>query len=201
MDMTTTIPEPTANVVSPRKRQVFQVDLAHSEATFRVRHLVTRVRGQFDDFSARIELDVDEPTRSSVEMVIKTASVQTFNEERDQHLRSTDFFDAETYPEIRFVSDSIEHVKDDLYNVHGDLTIRGVTRTVELPVHYMGTTKDPWGNFKAGFETEITIDRTDFGMRFNAPLDTGGFLLGDDVSIAVNIEANLVEPEAEAAAS
>lgn len=176
-----------------RRKEIFRVDPAHSEATFRVRHLVTRVRGQFDDFSARIELDPDQPTRSSVEMIIKTASVQTFNEERDQHLRSADFFDVEKYPEILFASKSIEHKGDDLYTVSGDLTIRGVSREIELPVHYMGTTKDPWGNVKAGFETEITIDRTDFGMRFNAALDTGGFLLGDDVSITVNIEANLEE--------
>jgi len=159
------------------------------------------VRGQFDDFSARIELDIDRPTRSSVEMVLKTASVQTFNEERDQHLRSADFFDAEKYPEIRFVSKSIEHKGDDLYIVTGALTIRDVSKEVALPVHYLGTTKDPWGNVKAGFETEITIDRTDFGMRFNAPLDTGGFLLGDDVAIAVSIEASLDESGEQEAAS
>jgi len=202
MTTAATIPEsPAGQKAELQGKKIFQVDPAHSEATFRVRHLVTRVRGQFDDFSARIELDTDQPIHSSAEMVIKTASVQTFNKERDQHLRSPDFFDVEKYPEIRFVSKSIEHKGDDLYIVTGDLAIRGVSKEVDLPVHYLGTTKDPWGNVKAGFETEITIDRTDFGMRFNAPLDTGGFLLGDDVAISVNIEASLQQPEEEKSAS
>lgn len=202
MISTTNVPvSPAGQEVGIQGRKIFQVDPAHSEATFRVRHLVTRVRGQFDDFGTRIELDLDQPTSSSVEMVIKTASVQTFNAERDQHLRSADFLDVEKYPEIRFTSRSIRYKGDDLYIVTGDLTIRDATKQIELPVHYLGTTKDPWGKVKAGFETEITIDRTDFGMRFNAPLDSGGFLLGDDVAIAVNIEADLVQPETEAAAS
>ena len=169
--------------------RTFVIDKTHSEATFQVRHLVTKVRGSFSDLEGAIEFDQEQPERSSVTFTVQAASIDTHNADRDAHLRSEDFFFVEKFPAITFVSTAIAAAGGSAYTVTGDLTIRGVTRRLDLPVSFLGKAKDPWGNEKLGFETEVTINRKDFGLVWNAALETGGFLVGDEVKIAVSVQA------------
>ncbi len=167
----------------------FVVDKNHSEATFRVRHMMSKVTGKFDDFAGKVTMDRTKPAESSVEFTIKTASVNTGVADRDKHLRSADFFDAEKNPEITFKSQRVvATAKKDLYNVTGDFTLRGVTKRVTLPVEFLGFMKDPWGNERAGFSTTIMLNRKDYGINWNKALDNGGMLLADDVEISVSLE-------------
>ena len=165
------------------------IDAAHSEAIFQVRHLVTKVRGRFADIEGTIRLDEAHPEQSAVSFSMKTASVDTNQPDRDKHLRSEDFFHAEKFPAITFTSVSIARASGNVFDVRGDLTIRGVTRRITLPVTFLGAVKDPWGNMKWGFETETTLNRKDFGLLWNAALETGGFLVGDDVKVTLEVQA------------
>ena len=143
-----------------------------------------------DDIEIKINVDRAKPSASSVEFTIKTASVDTGNADRDKHLQTADFFDAAKNPEITFKSTSIVATKKkDVYDVTGDLTMRGVTKHVTIPVEFNGFGKDPWGNERAGFSLTTTVNRKDYGINWNKALDNGGFLLSDDVTINVNIEA------------
>ncbi|HEV7425599.1 MAG TPA: YceI family protein [Thermoanaerobaculia bacterium] len=170
--------------------ETFVVDKPHSEATFQVRHMMSKVSGKFKDFSGRINVDRAKPTASTVEFNIKTASVDTGDADRDKHLQTADFFDASKNPEITFKSTSIAATKKkDLYDVTGDLTMRGVTKRVTIPVEFNGFGKDPWGNERAGFSLTTTVNRKDYGINWNKALDNGGVLVGDDVTINVNLEA------------
>jgi len=168
----------------------YVVDKAHSEATFQVRHIVTRVRGKFTDFTGTIQVDPAKPEASSVELTVKTASVDTGEPKRDDHLRSPDFFEAAKFPEMTFKSTRVKSVDKDRYEVTGTFTLRGISKELTLPVTFLGFAKDPWGNEKAGFETSLTLNRKDFGMLWNKTLDAGGVFLGDEVYVTVNIEAN-----------
>ena len=172
-----------------RAADTWSVDLAHSEATFTVRHLLSKVSGRFGEFEGRIVTDTAKPEASSVEFAIKAASINTNVEKRDTHLRSADFFDVEKYPRITFKSARIEPLGQNRFNVTGDLTMRGVTKQVTLPVEFLGTQKDPWGNERAGFALQTTLNRKDYGIVWNQTLDAGGYLLGDDVQVTINIEA------------
>jgi polyisoprenoid-binding protein YceI len=168
----------------------YVVDKAHSEANFQVRHMMSKVSGKFDDFTGKINIDRAKPSASSVEFNIKTASVDTGNADRDKHLQTADFFDAAKNPEITFKSTSIAATKKkDVYDVTGDLTMRGVTRHVTMPVEFNGFGRDPWGNERVGFSLTTTVNRKDYGINWNKALDNGGFLVGDDVTINVNLEA------------
>ena len=168
----------------------FIVDRNHSEAMFSVRHLVSRVSGKFNDFAGKIEVDRDKPGASAVEFTIKTGSIDTGVAGRDQDLRSANFFEAEKFPEITFKSTSINPTsKKNVYDVTGPFTMHGVTKTITLPVEFLGFIKDPRGNERAGFSTHVTINRKDYGINWNRALDNGGTLLSDDVDITVNIEA------------
>jgi polyisoprenoid-binding protein YceI len=169
--------------------RTFAIDKAHSEATFQVRHLVTKVRGSFADLGGTIQANEANPELSSVTFTINAASIDTGTPDRDAHLRSADFFDVEKYPTISFASTGIKAVGGANYTVTGDLTMRGVTKRIEVPVTFLGTAKDPWGNEKIGFETELTLNRKDYGLTWNAALETGGFLVGDEVKVAVSIQA------------
>jgi polyisoprenoid-binding protein YceI len=169
--------------------ETYAIDKTHSEAAFQVRHLVTKVRGRFTDFEGSVRIDRERPEKSSVEFSIDPASVDTAVADRDTHLKSPDFFDVAKYPSITFVSSRVQPRGGDHYDVTGTLTIRGVAREVTLPVTSLGSARDPWGNERAGFELETKLDRKDYGMIFNAALDNGGLLLGDEVRITVNIEA------------
>jgi polyisoprenoid-binding protein YceI len=169
--------------------KTYVIDKLHSEATFQVRHLLTKVRGRFSDFAGTIQFDEAHPEQSSVEFTVQAASVDTNASDRDVHLKSEDFFHVEKFPTITFKSAQITPKGSNEFAVTGTLTIRGVSKEVTLPVTYLGSQKDPWGNEKAGFETEITVNRKDFGLLWNAALETGGFLVGDDVKISISIQA------------
>ncbi len=176
-----------AATVLPLQAATYEVDQSHSETAFQIRHLVTKVRGQFDDFAGTINFDPANLAGSSVDFKIKTASINTSHADRDKHLRAPDFFDVEKYPEITFKSAAF-HKEGDTYHVTGNLTMHGVTKEITLPVHFLGEAKDPWGKTRAGFEAEITLDRKDFGISWNKALDQGGTILGDDVRVIINLE-------------
>jgi polyisoprenoid-binding protein YceI len=169
--------------------RTFAIDKAHSEVVFRVRHLLTKVQGRFTDFAGTIRFDPDHPEQSSLSFTINAGSIDTSTPDRDQHLRSDDFFGVEKFPNLTFVSSKITRRNDEHFDVAGTLTIRGVGQEVTLPVTYLGEAKDPWGNTRLGFETELTINRKDFGLTWNAALETGGFLVGDEVKISVSVQA------------
>jgi len=169
--------------------RIYKIDTSHSEAVFQVRHLVTKVRGRFDDFEGTIEYNEKNREQSKVTFTIQAASIDTNEKDRDTHLRSEDFFAVERFKTISFVSKRISKKGPETDDVVGDLTIRGVTKEVTLPVTHLGTAKDPWGSEKIGFETEITVNRKDFGLQWNAALETGGFLVGDEVKITLTIQA------------
>lgn len=166
----------------------YAIDSAHSDVSFKVRHLMSKTSGQFTEFDGSITADFENVETSSVEFTIKAASIDTGNADRDKHLRSPDFFDAETYPTISFVSEKIVRSGANTFAVAGTLTMHGVSKKVTLPVTYLGELKDPWGNTKAGFELETTLDRKDYGIVWNKALDTGGVLLGDEVEIAISLQ-------------
>ena len=165
----------------------YKIDKSHSEVLFQVRHLVTKVRGRFDDFEGTLEFDEGNPGASSVSATIQAASVDTNEKDRDTHLRSADFFDVEKFPTLSFKSKSISG-SGERYNVVGDLAIHGVTKEVTLPATFLGNAKDPWGNARVGFESELTVNRKDFGLNWNAALEAGGFLVGDDIKISVSAQ-------------
>lgn len=170
--------------------ETFVVDKVHSEADFAVRHMMSKVTGKFDDFGGTIAIDRENPAASSVEFRIKTASINTGTSDRDRHLRSADFFDAEKNPEITFKSTSIKAAKEkNHYDVTGDLTMHGVTKRVTIPVEFLGFMKDPWGNQRAGFSLETKLNRKDYGVNWNQALDNGGVLVGDEVTVSINVEA------------
>jgi polyisoprenoid-binding protein YceI len=169
--------------------RTFIIDKAHSEAAFQVRHLITKVRGRFADLEGTIAFDDAHPEESSVSFTIQASSVDTSEPDRDNHLRSPDFFSVQEHPTITFHSRQVTRTSGNAFEVTGDLTIRGVTRPITLPVTYLGTAKDPWGKERAGFEAEITLNRKDFGLMWNAALETGGFLVGDEVRVTLSIQA------------
>lgn len=168
----------------------YTIDPAHSAADFKVRHLmVSNVRGEFSGVTGTLTLDPNNVANSKIEAKIPTATIQTREPQRDAHLKSTDFFDVEKYPEITFVSTKVAKNGDGEYKVTGDLTIHGVTKQVTLEVE--GPTpevKDPWGNVKIGAEAKTKVNRKDFGLTWNAALETGGFVVGDEVNIHLDLE-------------
>jgi polyisoprenoid-binding protein YceI len=170
-------------------KTTYKIDPAHSSAQFSVRHMmVTNVRGGFRSVNGAVEFDPTNPAGSSVEAVIDAASISTLDEQRDAHLRSADFLDTEKFPTITFKSAKLEPAGDGEWKATGDLTIHGVTRPVVLKVD--GPTseeKDPWGNVRAGASATTRIKRSDFGLTWNAALETGGILVGDDLKIELDI--------------
>jgi len=177
----------TTSTISSTK--TYKIDKAHSEIVFQVRHLLTRVRGRFSEFDGTISYDEANPERSSVDVRIQAASVDTNEPDRDKHLRTGDFFDVEKFQTLTFKSTRVRKKGDERFDVDGDLTIHGVTRPVTLTATFLGKAKDPWGNERLGFEAETAINRKDFGLAWNAALETGGFLVGDEVKISVSVQA------------
>lgn len=169
--------------------RTFSIDKTHSEATFQVRHLLSKVRGRFADFAGDVTFDAAAPERSSVNVTIQAASIDTSTPDRDTHLRSDDFFAVERFPTITFVSTAIAPKGNDRFDVTGTLTIRGVSRTVILAMEFLGQAADPWGNQRLAFEGEVTLNRKDFGLNWNAALETGGFLVGDEVKVSLSVQA------------
>lgn len=166
----------------------WKVDKIHSKMGFAARHMViAEVEGQFKEFDIKVDSGEDF-TDSNIEVTIKTASIDTGNSERDNHLRSPDFFDTENHPEIKFISTSFKKITDEAYRVKGDLTIRGISKPVELDVTYGGKVKDPWGNERAGFQVEGKLDRFDYELRWNAFMETGGAVVGKIIRLNCHVE-------------
>jgi polyisoprenoid-binding protein YceI len=177
------------SLASSARAAAYTIDAAHSSVSFKIKHLASRVVGSFKDFSGTIEFDEKAPKKASVDATIQTASIDTRNEKRDGHLRSADFFEAEKYPTITFKSKKVEAAVKDKLKVTGDFTMHGVTKPVTLNVEYLGSAKDPAGKVRAGFSATGKLNRKDFGIVWNKALDNGGFILGDDVEVAIEIEA------------
>jgi polyisoprenoid-binding protein YceI len=168
----------------------WNIDETHSGIHFAIRHMVvSKVRGRFAKYSGTIELDDEDLTRSTIEVTIDAASIDTGTAQRDEHLRSADFFDVARFPQMRFRSKRIDKVEDDRYRMLGELTIRDVTREVSLDVEHGGRVTDPMGDQRVGFVAKLAVDRKDFGLKWNQALETGGVLVGDRVEIELEVEA------------
>ncbi|PWN08183.1 YceI family protein [Rhodohalobacter mucosus] len=165
------------------------IDTTHSEITFKVKHLViSTVTGKFKQFDASVETDNEDFENARIAFEAAIDSIDTGNEDRDNHLKSDDFFNAVEYPSLSFVSDSFTKVGDGLYRLTGDLTIRGNTRKVELDAEYGGTVVDPYGNTKAGFEVSGKINRKEFGLTWSAVTEAGNIVVSDDVKLNLNVQ-------------
>ena len=168
----------------------WNIDPTHSAIHFSVRHMMfSKVRGRFTRWNGKLDLDPANPSRSSVAVEIDAASIDTSEAQRDGHLRSPDFLDAERFPSIAFRSKAIEDKGPGRLRIRGDLTIHGVTREVSLDAQYGGRVRDPWGNDRVGYSASASIDRTDFGLGWNQALEAGGILVGTKVEIELEIEA------------
>lgn len=166
----------------------WSLDPTHSEVGFKVKHMMfTNVSGQFGSFAVAWQGGDEDFTKSSVSFEADIASINTNNPDRDNHLRSGDFFDAEAFPKLTFVSTEVTKSGDG-FVLHGNLTIKGTTRQVALNVEFSGLMKDPWGNTKAGFSVEGKINRKDFGLNWNAALETGGVLVGEEVKLHAELQ-------------
>lgn len=180
----------------------WKIDSAHSHVGFSVKHMmVTTVRGRFTSYQAKAQLDPHDFKRSTFEGEIDVASIDTGNADRDNHLRTNDFFDVANHPKILFKSTSIEEKGDGEYVVHGDLTIRGVTKPVALDVEFPGTSKNPYGVTVAGIGVRGTLNRKDFGVAFHAVLETGGVAVSDKVKIELDFQIAQVEDAPTASAA
>jgi polyisoprenoid-binding protein YceI len=179
----------------------WNIDSAHTEVNFSVRHMmISNVRGQFQKLSGTVEFDEQNPANTTVDVQIETASVNTKDEKRDGHLRSPDFFDTEKYPYLAFKSKRVD-VKDSTHAIlYGDMTIRNITHEVVLDVEFNGLAKSPWGTTSAGFTAKTQIKRKNWGLNWNVALETGGWLVSDDINIGIELEI-VKQPEAVPAAA
>jgi polyisoprenoid-binding protein YceI len=167
------------------------LDITHTAVEFEARHLmVAKVKGRFGEFEGALHI-AEDPTESSVGVTIKAASIDTRTQQRDDHLRSPDFLEVDKYPELTFTSTGVEHDDGDDWKIRGELTIHGVTRPVTLKTEYNGQTGDLWGGQRAFFSAETKIDREDWGLTWNQALETGGWLVGKDIKISIEVEAVL----------
>lgn len=165
------------------------IDKSHSKVGFTVTHLlITEVDGHFKDFDVKVSTNREDFENAKIEFTAKTASIFTDNDRRDEHLRSDDFFNSEKFPEMKFVSKSFKKVGKNKYKLVGDLTIRDVTKQVNLDVTYNGTTKDPWGNIKAGFTVTGQLNRFDYGLKWNALTELGGAVVDKTVKLRINVQ-------------
>ncbi|MEZ5409299.1 MAG: YceI family protein [Acidimicrobiales bacterium] len=168
----------------------YSIDPSHSRVGFVARHaMVTKVRGSFNDVEGSGYFDADNPADSKFSVTIQAASIDTRNADRDAHLKSNDFFDMDTYPTITFASTAVTPIDETTFTVTGDLTIKGVTKPVELQLELAGTAQDPWGNTRLGLEGSTVVNRKDWGLNWNAPLDAGGVLVGEKVTLEFEISA------------
>ena len=167
----------------------YTIDTAHSRLGFSARHaMVTKVHGRFADFDGTVHVDTAEPANSSVSITIKSAGIDTGNADRDGHLRSADFFDVDNYPTWTFRSTDVARDGDE-WTVTGDLTIKGVTNSVAIPFEETGTAQDPFGNVRVGFEGAVTVNRKDWGLTWNAALETGGVLVSEKIRLEFDVSA------------
>ena len=167
----------------------WKIDKAHSEVQFKAKHLViSTVTGQFNEFEAELEMEDDKLENAKAWFRADVNSISTNQPDRDKHLKSADFFDAENHPEITFESIEIAHVDGNQYKMTGNLTMRGITKTITLDVEYGGTMVDPWGNTKAGYEITGKVNRHDFGLKWNAATESGGLVVGKEITLSLNIK-------------
>lgn len=167
----------------------WKIDNAHSEINFTVRHMmIANVRGQFENFTGTVEFDPEQPLNSSVEVEIDAQSINTREAQRDTHLKSEDFLNAEKFPKMTFKSHKIEVIDDNRGLIHGDLTIKDITKSVILDTTYAGMAKSPWGTTSAGFTASTKLNRKDWGLTWNVALETGGWLVGDEIKIELEME-------------
>ena len=165
------------------------IDPTHSEIGFKVKHMMfTNVSGKFDTYEGTIETEENDFTTAKISFSAAIASIDTRNTDRDNHLKSGDFFDAENYPKLTFKGASFTKVNDHNYELTGDLTIKGVSKEVKLPVEFSGLMQDPWGNTKVGLNIEAKINRKDWGLNWNAALETGGVLVGEEVKLIIDLQ-------------
>jgi polyisoprenoid-binding protein YceI len=181
----------TAPTVAPAELTgTYVIDPTHSSIGFTARHaMVTKVRGTFEQFEGSAHLDASNPSASTAEVTIQVDSINTRQAQRDEHLRTNEFFDAPTFPQITFRSTGVEIVSADTFRLIGDLTVKGTTKPVTIDFDYVGTAKDVYDNVRAGFEGKATINRSDFGVTWNAPLETGGVLVSDKIVLEFDISA------------
>jgi polyisoprenoid-binding protein YceI len=191
--MTTTAaptPDVTSALTPAQLSGTYVIDPAHSRIGFVARHaMVTKVRGSFQEFTATAELDFADPSRSTASVEISAASIDTGQPQRDEHLRTNDFFDVPSFPTWTFTSTSVEAKGGDDLVLHGDLTVKGTTRPVSIEFEHTGTATDVYGNLRAGFEGRATINRKDFGVVWNAPLEAGGVLVSDKIVLELDVSA------------
>ena len=169
----------------------YTIDPDHSAVSFKIRHLFSNVQGTFNQFEGTIDYEPGKPENWKTQAVIQAASIDTRVEPRDKHLRSKDFFEVEAYPTLKFISTKVTGVTPQGAKLHGDLTIHGVTKPVVLDLVIHGVGKDPWGNTRAGFTATTQINRKEFGLTWNKAVETGGFLVGDEVEITLEVEGLL----------
>jgi polyisoprenoid-binding protein YceI len=168
----------------------YALDPSHSRIGFVARHaMVTKVRGSFNEIEGAGHYDAHDPSKSHLEVVIQAASIDTRNPDRDAHLRSNDFFDMENHPEIRFVSSSVEPLDEATVRVTGDLTIKGISKPLTIDFEYTGTAVDPYGNQRVGLDGSVTVNRKEWGVNWNAALETGGVLVGEKVTFEFEVSA------------
>jgi polyisoprenoid-binding protein YceI len=176
----------TATVATKTK---WALDPSHSEIVFKVKHLmIANVKGEFRKFNALVNSENENFDASSIEVSIDAASIFTNSDDRDNHLKSADFFDAANHPSLVFKGTSLKKIDDEKFELKGQLTIKGVAKEVKLDVEFGGVNKDPWGNQKAGFSVSGKINRTDFGLNWNAALETGGVLVSEEVKINAEVQ-------------
>lgn len=167
----------------------WSLDPTHSEIQFKVKHLmISTVTGGFNKFTGSVETEGDDFTTAKVHFVADINSINTNNEHRDQHLKNADFFEIEKHPTLEFSGKRMEKIDEENYKLHGELTLKGVTKALSLDVEFGGITQDPWGNTRSGFSVNGKINRKDFGMEFNAVSETGGLLLGEEIKLMANAE-------------
>jgi polyisoprenoid-binding protein YceI len=186
--MSTVELNPTA--ITPDLTGNYVIDASHSRIGFVARHaLVTKVRGGFNQFEGSGYLDAQDPSKSQVQLTIKADSIDTRNADRDAHLRTNDFLAIDEHPEITFKSTSVTTAGENTFRVSGDLTIRGTTKPVTIDFEYLGSTLDPWGNVRLGFEGQATINRKDWGVNWNMALEAGGLLVSEKVTLEFEVAA------------
>jgi len=165
------------------------LDPTHSELTFKIRHLmISNVSGSFNKFDAQVETEGEDFSTAKIEVKVDMNSISTRNTQRDEHLKASDFFETATYPELVFQGTKVEKIDEDEFTLHGNLTMKGITKPLQLKVEYNGLTKDPWGGERAGFQVTGVIKRSDWGVTFNSVLETGGVALGEEVKLTGEIE-------------
>ena len=194
--MTETQTTPIATTIgAPDITGDYVLDVAHSRLGFVARHaMVSKVRGAFNDFEGTAHLDGTDPSKSYATVTIDVASVDTRQSQRDDHLRTNDFFDAPTYPKITFVSTAVEKLDAESFRMTGDLTIKDVTKSVSIDFDYNGSATDPYGNQRVGFEGSTVINRKDFGVNFNAALEAGGVMVSEKITLEFEISAIKTQP-------